>query len=192
MSKLLRECKALTGKPVQFDCGESTGLLGQLLEVCKEYAAIYAGIGFVCYVNLGFVKSVALDESGFAAATRSRGAVAVQHPIGWMPIKVPSFCELLRKLRYKFVFINPLASDRVEGVIAEVTKDTVKLVHEYGVSKIPVRKIKTVCMRLPVNGDGVKSAGDQGVAGSRREQVAKTGHQGVEARPKGSKSVKPA
>jgi len=127
----------LAGVEVRVNRGGPESVTGTLVAVMNDVLAVKPPTGPVIYFNLEHVKSVTPLANADRKRTRAGLASAVFPP--WL-----TFRQVLSMLSHRYVQINRGGPEKVEGVIAGVTDNTVTLVSGKEVVRIAIHHIRTV------------------------------------------------
>ncbi|EXX85913.1 hypothetical protein BG53_01270 [Paenibacillus darwinianus] len=146
------------GKTVKINRGGPDSIVGRVLGVRSDYLAVSTREGIV-YINTSHIKSITEGpKSDGKSDGRSRGRS------GWSTrfIIAENFNGVLRRLNQRFVKINWGGPEKVEGFIVEVSGNTLLLVHQKEIIRIPLFHIKTVSpQKAGDHSDGNKNDGNK-------------------------------
>ncbi|MFX3633023.1 MAG: hypothetical protein ACE3L7_04765 [Candidatus Pristimantibacillus sp.] len=153
-----RDClKDLVGKEVKVNRGGHDCLEGKLLAVRSDYLVLCSNNKIV-YINTEHVKSITEvfcddksngnkkdgNKSGGnknnSGGNRSRGNCCRNKKF----IKADNFRGVLKALEQEFVVVNTGGHEKVEGFLAEVCKDTIKIVQNREVVQVLIDHIKSI------------------------------------------------
>lgn len=126
---------SLLGTRVKVNRGGPDSIMGTMVSSQAQFIVISSTDGIV-YVNRSHIKSITQMGSGGNRSTSSLGSANV--------IQAGSITQLLHSLRHKFVQINRGGPEKVEGFIADVTQDTLLLVVNRELIRMPIFHIKTI------------------------------------------------
>jgi len=139
-----RDClKELEGKNVKINRGGPESFEGKLLSVQSDYLVVRTKQGIV-YTATAHVKSIAEEGNCHSSGGRTSNF-----------IKAANFRGVLRALNQEFVQVNMGGPEKQEGFLAEVCRDSIKLVNGRQVVQVLIDHIKTIKKES-------KSCGSQG------------------------------
>lgn len=166
-SGLIQRANNLIGRQVKINRGGPDMVEGQLVAIPADFMVVSTKDGIV-YVNAVHVKSI--TETGQSGGTtgnrsgnRSRSAAF---------ITASSFRSLLSKLRHQFIQINRGGPEKIDGFLAEINSDSLLVVVNREIIRIPVFHIKTV----NVSGKGKNNNGNSSKNGNNKSGNNKSGN----------------
>lgn len=132
---MVRRATNLVGRQVKINRGGPDMVEGRLVAIPADYLVVSTNDGII-YVNAAHVKSITeTGQTGGTAGNRSRSTSF---------ITASSFSSLLSKLRHQFVQINRGGPEKIDGFLAEINSDSLLVVVNREIIRIPVFHIKTV------------------------------------------------
>lgn len=162
-SGLIQRAANLIGRQVKINRGGPDMVEGRLLAVPADYLVVGTNQGVV-YVNAAHVKSITENLQSGSGGSRSRSSSF---------ITASSFNSLLSRLRHQFIQINRGGPEKIDGFLAEINSDSLLVVVNREVVRIPIFHIKTV----NVSGRGRNSGGSNN-RGSSNSGNNRSGNRG--------------
>ncbi|MBB6733671.1 hypothetical protein [Cohnella zeiphila] len=133
-SRLVQRAADLIGYHVKINRGGPDMVEGTLLAIPSDYLVLNTKDGTI-YVNSAHVKS--MTEVSKSASTGNRSTARSF-------LSASSFHSLLSRLRHQFIQINRGGPEKIDGFLADVNTDSLLVVMNREVVRIPVYHIKTV------------------------------------------------
>ncbi|WP_239615243.1 DUF2642 domain-containing protein [Cohnella mopanensis] len=141
------QANQLIGQQVRVNRGGPDSIEGVLIAIHGDYLVILSE-STICYVNGAHVKSITEGSKsggkshGNGSGSRSKGGRSGHKS----HISAPNFQGLLSRLRHKHVQINRGGPEKLEGFLAETSRDNILLIVDREFVRIPVFHIKNVSL----------------------------------------------
>ncbi|BBI32579.1 hypothetical protein [Cohnella abietis] len=135
----------LIGQQVRINRGGPDSVLGVLIAIPGNFLVVLSE-NVIVYVNGTHVKSITEGgndggkSGGNSSGNRTRGSAHRSF------ISAPNFQSLLNRLRHKHIQINRGGPEKLDGFLAEISKDNVLLIVDRELVRIPVFHIKNVSL----------------------------------------------
>lgn len=135
----------LIGQQVRINRGGPDSVLGVLIAIPGNFLVVLSE-NVIVYVNGAHVKSITEGvndggkSGGNSSGNRTRGSAHRSF------ISAPNFQSLLNRLRHKHIQINRGGPEKLDGFLAEISKDNVLLIVDRELVRIPVFHIKNVSL----------------------------------------------
>lgn len=181
----------LVGKKVRINRGGPDSVEGILYAVESNYLIVLAKDGIV-YIKTAHVKSitVSLDGKGKSGGTSAGRTSGRSHGTTRPIIVEYNFHGVLNKLKHQQVQINRGGPEKIEGLLVDVTSDTVLIIVKNELVRVLLSHIKSLTVPWKSSKNASQSSGkNKKSSGNKTAGNAATGGNKTRGKTRGNTTV---